>query len=722
VAVVMATCALTAAGASSAQAHSQPRPTPKPDRPDPTIVNGDVAGRTLRFDVAGNAIDAHDGEIQHFGDTYYLYGTSYGCGFQWTTAGSPFCGFRVYSSPDLVHWADRGPLFDASSSTWQQRCNGSTYGCFRPHVVYDAHTHRYVLWINTYDVAVGYHVFTSRTPDGPFTEQAVPRLAVNDDVPPGVNNGDHDVFVDRDGTAYLVFTDWRAGGELVVERLDRSYTSGTGDVVRLGTRSTEAPSMFRRGDRYYITYSDPNCGYCTTGTSYVSASSPLGPWRGSGTVPDSWTIRDGQLEVSGGDIGLSKAGADWTDTTMSFRATPLQTGDGGRYAQAGWVFRAADSGTAYAWLLGNYPYAGAEQGSLTKVVFKGGAVVSNKVVPLPFAVRGGESHEVQTSVAGSTITTTIDGQAVDTTVDATLPRGRFGFRENGSESALFDDVKVTGPDGRALLADDFSGDLSQWDRPPAQIQGTKLTATSCGGQPADVAQLPGRDGQDLYLFQSDRWNNGAKNEALTTHYWEPLQFTADGAIAPLRCAESYTVPIKPGHDPAGVATRAAGALLDAAGLRETTGDLGFRPYCDIAGGVARAQTFTVRRTGTLARVDSTAFRSGTPNVGLTLRLVRVGADGSLAKTALASRTVSPDDLSWAPSWVALRSTVHVRAGDELALVSSALGASGGCYGTAYTDSDPYPRGEAKYSDDGGASWRTELGRDLHLRAVVKPGR
>jgi hypothetical protein len=687
-------------------------------RPDPTIVNGDAAGRTLRFDVDGNAIDAHDGEIQRFGDTYYLYGTSYGCGFQWQTPGSPFCGFRVYSSSDLVSWTDRGPLFDATTDTWQQRCDGSTYGCFRPHVVYNAKTRRYVLWINTYDVAVGYHVFTSRSPTGPFREEAIPRLAVNDDIPPGVNNGDHDVFVDRDGTAYLAFTDWRTSGELVVERLDRSYLSGTGDFVRLGTRNTEAPSLFRRGDRYYVTYSDPNCGYCQTGTSYVSAPSPMGPWSGSGAVADSWRLRDGALEVTGGDIGLSRAGADWSDSTMRFAATPLQTGGNGRYAQAGWVFRAADRGTAYAWLLGNYPYAGAERGSLTKVVFRNGSVVSNTVVPLPFAIRGGESHAVQTTVSGTTITTTIDGQLVDTTTDVTHARGRFGFRENGTESARFDDVRVTAPDGSTLLADDFSGDLSQWDRPPAVIRGTKLSTTSCGGQPADVAQLPGRDGS-VYLYQSDRWNNGAKNEALTTHYWEPLRFGDDGAILPLRCEESYRVPVTTGRD----ATRPwnlVDVLWDAAGFGETTGNAGFHPYCDVSGSVERAQTFSVRRGGTLARVAYTSFRSGTPSEPLQLRLVRVGADGALGET-VATRSVPASEVSWSPSRVTLRSSLRVRPGERFALVTSAAGASGGCYGTAYSDGDPYARGEARYSSDGGAAWRAEQGRDLHLRVDLGVG-
>ncbi|MDT7802468.1 MAG: hypothetical protein QOI78_5901, partial [Actinomycetota bacterium] len=128
--------------------------------------------------------------------------------------------------------------------------------------------------------SVGFRVLTSANPAGPFTEAPVPTLAVNDNAPAGgVNNGDHDVFVDTDGTAYLAYTDWRTGGDIVVERLAADYLTGTGSYARLGQSQTEAPALFKRGDVYYLTYSDPNCGYCAgTGTSYRTASSPLGPW------------------------------------------------------------------------------------------------------------------------------------------------------------------------------------------------------------------------------------------------------------------------------------------------------------------------------------------------------------------------------------------------------------------------------------------------------------
>jgi hypothetical protein len=246
------------------------------------LTNFDKSGNQItRFDALGNAIDAHDGEIAYFGGTYYLYGTSYDCGFAWQNKKAPFCGFKTYSSKDLVNWTDRGFLFDAQTPVWQTRCNGNTYGCFRPHVVFNQKTNLYVLWINVYDNRVGFRVFTSKTPVGPFTEVAEPTLAVNSDSPvAGLNNGDHDTFVDDDGTAYIAYTDWRTKGIIVIEKLNADYLSGTGEHVKTVTAGkTEAPGLFKRNGIYYVTYSDPNCGYCSgTGTSYKTAHSLLGPW------------------------------------------------------------------------------------------------------------------------------------------------------------------------------------------------------------------------------------------------------------------------------------------------------------------------------------------------------------------------------------------------------------------------------------------------------------
>ncbi|WP_215231951.1 family 43 glycosylhydrolase [Dyadobacter linearis] len=255
-----------------------------------SIVNFNESGKQVtRFDIAGDAIDAHDGEIAYFDGTYYLYGTSYDCGFAWQNKSAPFCGFKVYASPDLVNWTDKGYLFDAKNPVWQSRCNGNTYGCFRPHVVFNKKTGLYVLWVNVYDNVVGFRVFTSKNPAGPFTEVENPKLAVNQNAEAaGLNNGDHDTFVDDDGKGYVAYTDWRTKGTIVIEELTDDYLSGTGKHVKAVTPGkTEAPGLMKRNGIYYLLYSDPNCGYCSgTGTSYRTAKSPLGPWSEGISISD----------------------------------------------------------------------------------------------------------------------------------------------------------------------------------------------------------------------------------------------------------------------------------------------------------------------------------------------------------------------------------------------------------------------------------------------------
>lgn len=254
------------------------------------ITNFDKQGnQIIRYSDVGDAIDAHDGEIALFNGTYYLYGTSYDCGFEWQNKNAAFCGFKVYASKDMQTWTDKGYLFNANTNVWQTRCNGNTYGCFRPHVIFNKKTDLYVLWINVYDNVSGYRVFTSKYPVGPFTEVAEPKLAVNTSAPAGgLNNGDHDTFVDDDGTAYLAYTDWRRKGAIVIEKLSSDYLTGTGEVSQSVTDSqTEAPGMFKRNGLYYVVYSDPNCGYCSgTGASYKTSSSALGPWSDSKKISD----------------------------------------------------------------------------------------------------------------------------------------------------------------------------------------------------------------------------------------------------------------------------------------------------------------------------------------------------------------------------------------------------------------------------------------------------
>lgn len=80
-------------------------------------------GQASRFDVNGNALDAHDGSLIQVGDTFYLYGTSYACGYRYQQ-NDQFCGFKAYSSPTshtgptAVTSPRRAPAATASARTW----------------------------------------------------------------------------------------------------------------------------------------------------------------------------------------------------------------------------------------------------------------------------------------------------------------------------------------------------------------------------------------------------------------------------------------------------------------------------------------------------------------------------------------------------------------------------------------------------------------------------
>jgi hypothetical protein len=216
-----------------------------------------------RQDVRGAIVDAHDGNLQFFNGRYYLYGTAYG-----GTAGFSINNrFRVYSSADLEHWVYEGELLKAPT-------DGVYY---RPYVVYNATTKKYVLWYNWYpklwNGQVG--VATSESPVGPFTiVDPNVHLSQTADHP-----GDGSLFVDRDGTGYFVYTVIDQGHAIRVERLSSDYLSSTGETSAILAKGCEAPAMFRHDSDYYVLF-DSACCFCAKGSGarVFKSSSPLGPY------------------------------------------------------------------------------------------------------------------------------------------------------------------------------------------------------------------------------------------------------------------------------------------------------------------------------------------------------------------------------------------------------------------------------------------------------------
>ena len=215
-----------------------------------------------RRDANGQIIDAHDGCLQLFGPHFYLYGTAYGTNTGYTAANR----FVVYTSPDLQEWAPAGQLLaDPPKGVY-----------YRPYVVFNPTTHRYVLWYNWYpDQWNGQTgVAVSDTPVGPFTIVSTNVLLSC------AHAGDGSLFVDDDGTGYYIYTAIDRGYAVRVERLTPDYLHATGETSHLFVLGAEAPVLFRREDLYYV-FCGPRCAFCPEGSEvlvYISIS-PTGPFK-----------------------------------------------------------------------------------------------------------------------------------------------------------------------------------------------------------------------------------------------------------------------------------------------------------------------------------------------------------------------------------------------------------------------------------------------------------
>ena len=190
------------------------------------------------------------------------------------------CGFAtnhnvsLWTSPDLVTWTPHGVVFEAEKNLPPNSV------LFAPKTVYNPNTEEYVMWFNyivdTFSNSY-YGVATSKTAQGPFefVVKNVTTLRYSD-------NGDENLFVDDDGTGYLLYTSIAEGHKISVESLTNDYLGTLGENASsgfVGADFVEAPMMFKRNSVYYVVFGSCCC-YCGTGTvvSAYTSTSPLGPY------------------------------------------------------------------------------------------------------------------------------------------------------------------------------------------------------------------------------------------------------------------------------------------------------------------------------------------------------------------------------------------------------------------------------------------------------------
>lgn len=236
-----------------------------------------------RFNISGEIMDAHDGSYSRWtssGPWYYYamgYGTCTQRGDMCDGCGYGYSWIGVWRSPDMRNgtWE---LVRDARDDSWPL----ATY--FRVHVVFNAKTTLYVLWVNVNGADADYFVGTSASPEGPFRFQgrAWGKLPTA---------GDFDILVDDDAqkTAYIIYTSVGQGHVMTVEQLAPDYLGSLARSANsswsnfssgvFGNRFVEAPAIFKRKGIYYALFGNCCC-FCGqgSGVEVYTAEKALGPW------------------------------------------------------------------------------------------------------------------------------------------------------------------------------------------------------------------------------------------------------------------------------------------------------------------------------------------------------------------------------------------------------------------------------------------------------------
>jgi hypothetical protein len=185
--------------------------------------------------------------------------------------------YHVFSSDNLVDWQDHGMIVHQNKVPWVKP---ESYSMWAPDCIYRNGKYYFYFPSVPSDTTGGrgfrIGVAISDKPSGPFIPQPT---AIK-----GVNGIDPNVFIDKDGQAYLYWSQ----GHIYGAKLKENMLELASDPVILQELPTkglkEGPFLFERNGIYYMTY--PHVENKTERLEYAIGSSPLGPFKFTGVIMD----------------------------------------------------------------------------------------------------------------------------------------------------------------------------------------------------------------------------------------------------------------------------------------------------------------------------------------------------------------------------------------------------------------------------------------------------
>ena len=200
--------------------------------------------------------------------------------------------YHVFSSENLNDWTDHGVILTQKDVPW---ADGNAFAMWAPDCVYK--DGKYYFYFPAKDKNGGRRIGVAigDTPIGPFKPQP--------DYMQGVSGIDPDVFIDKDGSAYM---SWSRNDALVMAKLKPDMLEIDGDIIALDYLPKkglqEGPFMLERKGVYYLTY--PHVANKIERLEYATSDSPTGPFKWAGVLLDEsetgcWTSHHSLVEYQG---------------------------------------------------------------------------------------------------------------------------------------------------------------------------------------------------------------------------------------------------------------------------------------------------------------------------------------------------------------------------------------------------------------------------------------
>lgn len=210
-----------------------------------------------------------------------------------------FCmaDYHVFSSENLTDWTDHGMIVSQNKVNW---VDSTSYSMWAPDCI--ERNEKYYFYFpankNIPDAngrkGFGIGVAIAEKPEGPYFPLPEPIK--------GVNGIDPNVFIDKDGQAYLY---WAMGNIWVAKLKDNMIELASEPVVidnlpQKGLK--EGPFLFERKGIYYLTI--PHVENKIERLEYAIGDNPMGPFKMAGVVMDEspmncWTNHQSFVEYKG---------------------------------------------------------------------------------------------------------------------------------------------------------------------------------------------------------------------------------------------------------------------------------------------------------------------------------------------------------------------------------------------------------------------------------------